>query len=126
MQTQHVQLTLYLPDDAAQPAVAISQDDGKRAKPLSVREAAHAYARRVRDMPAAEQPVARLVHYGAYSLSNAELLAILLATPHALTDAEHILGQQRKRPPEEWIVVPVPPIVSPALWGPPSAPCSAT
>ena len=93
MQTQHVQLTLYLPDDLAQPAVAVPCDDGNREKPLTIREAAHAYTRRVRDMPAAEQPVARLVHYGAHALSTAELLAILLATPHAITDAEHILGQ---------------------------------
>ena len=47
---------------------------------------------RVRDLPASERPVNRLLAVGPGSLSNTELLAAVLQTPDALTQAQQILG----------------------------------
>jgi hypothetical protein len=43
MQTQAFQLILYLPDDQAQPALALPKPDRPRVKDLSIREAAIQY-----------------------------------------------------------------------------------
>lgn len=43
MQTQQYQLILYLPDDTAQPAVALAKPDRPRVKDLSIRDAAVRY-----------------------------------------------------------------------------------
>ena len=102
MQTQQLKLTLYFPDDDDAPAVALPQPPQRKSPPVTVadftpailREAAIAYTGgKIKDLPAAEQPINRLQHYGPYALSTAELLAILLGTPHALTDAEHLLNR---------------------------------
>ena len=103
MHKQQLQLTLYFPDDDDDaPAMALRQTAVKPSptttvrdlSPAVLREAAIAYTGgKIKDLPAAEQPVNRLQHYGPYALSTAELLAILLGTPHALTDAEHLLSR---------------------------------
>ncbi|MBM3946589.1 MAG: JAB domain-containing protein [SAR202 cluster bacterium] len=55
------------------------------------------YTLRIRDMPREERPRERLRHYGASSLSNAELIAILLRTgvagENVLSLAERLLAQ---------------------------------
>ncbi len=55
------------------------------------------YTLRIRDMPQEERPRERLRHYGASSLSSAELVAILLRTgvpgENALSLAERLLAQ---------------------------------
>ncbi len=53
MQTQAFQLTLYLPDDATQPAVALPKPDRPRVKDLSIREAAIQYLGELPDGPSA-------------------------------------------------------------------------
>ena len=47
----------------------------------------------VREMPASEQPVNRLQHYGPTSLSSAELVAAVLQTPAALSLAHELLAR---------------------------------
>ena len=65
-----------------------------RDKPLSsqvnLRQAVEAYLPTVTDLPPAERPRARLEAYGSGSLATAELLAVLLGTPHQITDAEKL------------------------------------
>ena len=67
-----------------------------RDKPLSsqvnLRQAVEAYLPTVTDLPPAERPRARLEAYGSGSLATAELLAVLLGTPHQITDAEKLLA----------------------------------
>jgi hypothetical protein len=96
MKTEQVQLTLFLPDHEDQPALALPAPAPHAAAPapnaLSVRDAAHLYGRRIKDMPMAEQPASRLQHYGAGALSTSELLAILLGA-QTMADADHVLGE---------------------------------
>lgn len=67
--------------------------------PLQLREAAASYTNgRITDMPPAERPVPRLLHCGAGALSTAELLGIVLNTPTAVVDAEHMLGKHNGLP----------------------------
>lgn len=47
----------------------------------------------VREMPASEQPVNRLQHYGPTALSSAELVAAVLQTPDALSLAHELLAR---------------------------------
>jgi DNA repair protein RadC len=90
MQTQAFQLTLYLPDDQAQPAVALPKPDRPRAKELSLREAALAY---LGELPDGEKPVTRLLHYGAGALATDELLACVFGlNGHGHADAQHLLS----------------------------------
>lgn len=91
MQTQQYQLTLYMPDDATQPAVALPKPDRPRAKDLSIRDAAIQY---LGEMPDSEKPVNRLLHYGAYSLATDELLACVFGqNGHGYADAQHLLAR---------------------------------
>ncbi len=90
MQTQNIQLTLYLPDDQAQPAVAVPKPDRPQVKNLSIREAAMAY---LGELPDAEKPVNRLLHYGAGALATDELLACVFGqNGHGHADARHLLS----------------------------------
>jgi len=47
----------------------------------------------VRELPAEERPVSRLHRYGASSISNAELLAAIIQTPHALHTSNLLLAR---------------------------------
>jgi len=47
----------------------------------------------VRELPASEQPVNRLQHYGPTALSSAELVAAVLQTPDALSLAHELLAR---------------------------------
>jgi DNA repair protein RadC len=90
MQTRNIQLTLYLPDDQAQPAVALPKPDRPRVKELSLREAALQY---LGELPDAEKPVNRLLHYGAGALATDELLACVFGqNGHGHADAQHLLS----------------------------------
>ena len=90
MQTQAFQLTLYLPDDLAQPAVALPKPDRPRVKDLSIREAAIQY---LGELPDGEKPVTRLLHYGAGALATDELLACVFGlNGHGHADAQHLLS----------------------------------
>jgi DNA repair protein RadC len=90
MQTHQYQLTLYLPDDAAQPAVALPKSDRPRVKDLSIREAALQY---LGELPDGEKPVNRLLHYGAGALATDELLAcVFSANGKGHADAQHLLS----------------------------------
>jgi DNA repair protein RadC len=60
--------------------------------PLNMREAAHQYTPSIKDMPASEQPVARLAHAGPAALSTPELLAIVMGARH-MADAYHLLTE---------------------------------
>jgi hypothetical protein len=64
------------------------------AKPntLMLREAMAAYMPTVNELPSAERPRARLEAYGSGALGTAELLAILIGTPHRVHDAEKLLS----------------------------------
>jgi hypothetical protein len=73
---QGSQLTLYMPDDATQPAVALSKPDRPRVKDLTLREAAIQY---LGELPDGEKPVTRLLHYGAGALATDELLDVAQA-----------------------------------------------
>ena len=90
MQTQQYQLTLYMPDDQAQPAVALPKPERSRTKDLTLREAALAY---LGELPNAEKPVNRLIHYGAGALATDELLACVFGqNGHGYADAQHLLS----------------------------------
>ncbi len=90
MQTQAFQLTLYLPDDAAQPAVALPKPDRPRVKDLSIREVALQY---LGELPDGEKPVNRLLHHGAGALATDELLACVFGqNGHGHADAQHLLS----------------------------------
>lgn len=67
--------------------------DKPSAVQLNLRQAVEAYLPTVGDLPPAERPRARLEAYGSGSLATAELLAVLLGTPHQLHDAERLLGE---------------------------------
>ena len=84
------QLSLF-PD---QPAAPPARGHSPQAKPATslLRQAAAEYLPTVGDMPAAERPRARLEHYGSGAVSTAELLAVLLGTPHQISDAEKLLA----------------------------------
>ena len=97
MQTHQYQLTLYLPDDANQVAVASPKNDAPPPKALSIREAAHLYTCKIKDLPVAEQPISRLQHYGTGMLNTSELLAIILGAQY-VADADHILGEAEGLP----------------------------
>ena len=60
---------------------------------VRLRQALETYLPTVGDLPAAERPRARLEAYGSGALATAELLAVLLGTPHQLHDAERLLGE---------------------------------
>ena len=47
--------------------------------------------RRIRDLPAADQPLYRLEQHGSSALSNAELLALVLGRADALDLAQELL-----------------------------------
>ena len=66
--------------------------DKPRPSHTSLRQAVEAYLPTVTDLPAAERPRARLEAYGSGALATAELLAVLLGTPHQITDAEKLLA----------------------------------
>jgi hypothetical protein len=90
MQTHQYQLTLYMPDDAAQPAVALPKPDRPRVKELSIREAAIQY---LGELPDGEKPVTRLLHYGAGALATDELLAcVFSANGKGHADAQYLLN----------------------------------
>jgi DNA repair protein RadC len=90
MQTQAFQLTLYLPDDLTQPAVAVPKPDRPHVKDLSIREAAIQY---LGELPTGEKPVTRLLHYGAGALATDELLACVFGqNGHGHADAQHLLS----------------------------------
>ena len=57
-----------------------------------LREAMAAYLPTVNELPPTERPRARLEAYGSGMLSTAELLAILIGTPHQVHDAEKLLS----------------------------------
>ncbi|MCB0185171.1 MAG: hypothetical protein KDE31_12945, partial [Caldilineaceae bacterium] len=82
------QLSLF-PDLSAGPPAR----DKPSPRQLNLRQAAEAYLPTVSDLPAAERPRARLEAYGSGALATAELLAVLLGTPHQLHDAERLLGE---------------------------------
>jgi len=46
---------------------------------------------RVRELPARERPVNRLMHYGSGALSTIELIAAILQTPNALYQAQQLM-----------------------------------
>ena len=50
---------------------------------------------RVRELPARERPVNRLMHYGSGALSTIELIAAILQTPNALYQAQQLMGIAR-------------------------------
>lgn len=107
MNTLTYQLTIFAPDNVdlapLAPPVAVRTErvpapsagfDVSAMTPVQLREAAAAYTNgKIADMPEAERPVSRLVHYGSGALSTYELLAIILSTPTAVVDAEHMLGR---------------------------------
>jgi DNA repair protein RadC len=72
----------------------VTKDKQAEAKPstLMLRQAMAEYMPSVNDLPPAERPRARLEHYGAGALGTAELLAILIGTPHQVHDAEKLLS----------------------------------
>ena len=99
MKTEHHQLTLFLPDHDDQPALVLLAPAPHPTPPapdaLSVRDAAHLYGRRIKDMPVAEQPTSRLQHYGAGALSTGELVASCWARrpwPTPTTSAARLRG----------------------------------
>jgi DNA repair protein RadC len=49
----------------------------------------------VRELPPSERPVNRLLKYGQGSVSNAELIAAILQTPHALYQANTFLAKHK-------------------------------
>ncbi|MCB0059163.1 MAG: hypothetical protein KDE45_19125, partial [Caldilineaceae bacterium] len=67
---------------------------GKPASPAPsvLRQAVKAYLPTVSDLPPAERPRSRLEAYGSGALATTELLAVLLGTPHQITDAEKLLA----------------------------------
>ena len=67
--------------------------DKPPSRQVSLRQAVEAYLPTVSDLPPAERPRTRLEAYGSGSLATAELLAVLLGTPHQLHDAERLLGE---------------------------------
>ena len=79
--------------DLPQPAPA-ARNKQVVAKPetLMLREAMTAYLPSVNELPPAERPRARLEAYGSGALGTAELLAILIGTPHQVHDAEKLLS----------------------------------
>ena len=81
------QLSLF-PDLLA----GVPASDKPPSKQVSLRQALEAYLPTVGDLPAAERPRARLEAYGSGALATAELLAVLLGTPHQITDAEKLLA----------------------------------
>ncbi len=97
MKTQQYQLTLFVPDDDALPAIATPKNDTPSARSLTIREAAHLYTCKIKDLPVAEQPISRLQHYGSGMLNTNELLAIILGASY-VADADHILGEAEGLP----------------------------
>jgi hypothetical protein len=85
------QLSLF--PDLAQPAPATKAKPAQ-AHPSAtmLRQAVAEYLPNVSDLPPAERPRARLEHYGSGALSTAELMAVLLGTPHQIHDAERLLA----------------------------------
>ena len=69
--------------------------DKPRPSHTSLRQAVEAYLPTVTDLPAAERPRARLEAYGSGALATAELLAVLLGTPHQITDAFQVERDER-------------------------------
>lgn len=80
------QLSLFLNLPAGPPA------RDKPSKQVNLRQAVAEYLPTVSDLPPAERPRARLEHYGCGALGTAELLAILIGTPHQVHDAERLLA----------------------------------
>jgi hypothetical protein len=79
-----------MPDDDAQPAVALPKPDRPRVKELSIREIALQY---LGELPDGEKPVNRLLHYGAGALATDELLAcVFSANCKGHADAQHLLS----------------------------------
>ena len=66
--------------------------DKLRPSHTGLRQAVEAYMPTVSDLPPAERPRSRLEAYGSGALATAELLAVLLGTPHQITDAEKLLA----------------------------------
>lgn len=68
--------------------------DGNPAPPQNVTKPPkqEAYNPKLSDLPESERPVNRLHHYGPTSLSNTELLAILIGTPYQLQDAQRLIS----------------------------------
>jgi DNA repair protein RadC len=79
--------------DLPQPAPAVrgKQAEAKPKTPM-LRDAMTAYMPTVNELPPAERPRARLEAYGSGALGTAELLAILIGTPHQVHDAEKLLS----------------------------------
>lgn len=85
-----LQLSLF--PDLAQPTPAAKAKPAQTHPSTTVlRQAIAEYLPSVSELPPAERPRARLEHYGSGALSTAELLAVLLGTPHQIHDAERLL-----------------------------------
>jgi DNA repair protein RadC len=85
------QLPLF--SDLAQPAPVVKSRPAPAAPASTMlRQAVAEYLPSVTNLPPAERPRARLEHCGSGALSTAELLAVLLGTPHQIHDAERLLA----------------------------------
>jgi len=72
---------------------ALSEKDVERLAQARFRELVEEYQPKVTDMPASEQPINRIEHYGPGALSTAEILAIIVGGPQQLHLASALLAK---------------------------------